>query len=299
MTAGHRRGVALMVGATACWASAGVLVRNMHITGGWEITFWRSFFMTLSVAAYMALLHRGQTLQRVRAVGRAGLLVAALWSVMYICFILALARTTVANTLVLTSVSPLLAALAGRVLLGEQVPARTWAAAATAVAGIVLMFLGTLGAGGAVGNLVALAVPLCFALNVVLLRRLQARVDMIPALLLSGILSCAITLPFALPLQAGATDLGLLALMGSVQLGLGCVLMTLAVPALAAAEIGLLSELETPLGTASTWLLVGERPGALALAGGVVVLAALTANEWLALRARRREDGATTRGGMP
>ncbi len=278
-----------MVGATACWASAGVIVRNLSIHGGWEITFWRSVFMTAFVAIVMGFLYGGQSPRRLLAVGWAGLAVACLWSIMYVCFILALARTTVANTLVLTSISPLLAALAGWLLLGERVPRRTWVAAALAVGGIALMFLESLGGGAAMGNLVALAVPLCFAFNVVILRRMQATVDMIPALFLSGVISAAVTLPFALPLQASAADLLLLALMGAVQLGLGCILMTLAAPRLAAAEIGLLAELETPLGTASTWLLVGEAPGPLALAGGSVVLIALAANQWLALRAPRPE----------
>jgi len=42
----HRKGIALIVGACLCWASAGVLVRNMEVHDGWKITFWRSFFMT-------------------------------------------------------------------------------------------------------------------------------------------------------------------------------------------------------------------------------------------------------------
>jgi drug/metabolite transporter (DMT)-like permease len=93
-----------------------------------------------------------------------------------------------------------------------------------------------------------------------------------------------LTLPLALPLEAGAKDLGLLAIMGVVQLGLGCILMMLAAPHLAAAEIGLLAVLEIIFGTFSTWLVVGERPGYLALAGGGVVILALVVNELFGLR---------------
>ena len=55
----HRRGIALMIGATLCWSSAGVLVRSQGVTDAWEITFWRSLFMALflfGVIAFFAIL---------------------------------------------------------------------------------------------------------------------------------------------------------------------------------------------------------------------------------------------------
>ena len=71
--------------------------------------------------------------------------------------------------------------------------------------------------------------------------------------------------------------------MGVVQLGIGVLMMILAAPQLAAAEIGLLAVLETIFGTFSTWLVVGERPGAMALLGGAVVIVALVINELFGL----------------
>jgi drug/metabolite transporter (DMT)-like permease len=109
---------------------------------------------------------------------------------------------------------------------------------------------------------------------------------MIPTLVLSGLFSMILTLPLALPFQAEAWDLALLAIMGVVQLGIGCLLMLAAAPRLKAAEIGLLAVMEIVFGTASTWLVVGERPGRLALIGGLVVIGALVVNELIGLRGR-------------
>ncbi len=107
---------------------------------------------------------------------------------------------------------------------------------------------------------------------------------MVPAVLLAGLFSIVAALPFALPLTASAADLGVLALMGFIQLGLGCVLMTLATRHLAAGEIGLLALLETILGPIWVWIGIGERPSDLALVGGVIVLAALAVDSLPALR---------------
>ena len=279
-----------MVGATLCWASAGMLVRNMDLRDSWEITFWRSLFMTLFIVGVLALQYRARMFERLRAVGLPGVVAGALWALMYLCFILALGHTTVGNVLVLSSIAPFTAALLGRLVLRERVPGRTWLAMVAAFAGIVLMFLDSLASGGLVGNLIALAIPFAFAVNVSILRKTHARVDMIPTLVLSGVFSMAIALPFALPLEPSAKDFGLLAIMGVVQLGLGVLLMILAAPHLKAAEIGLLAVLEILFGTVSTWLVVGERPGTGALAGGAVVIVALIVNELFGLRQRARPD---------
>jgi drug/metabolite transporter (DMT)-like permease len=286
----HRRGVLLMVGATLCWASAGMLVRNMDLRDSWEITFWRSLFMTLFILGVLALQYRARMFERLRAVGLPGVVAGALWALMYLCFILALGHTTVGNVLVLSSIAPFTAALLGRLFLRERVPGRTWLAMMAAFAGIVLMFLDSIASGGLVGNLIALAIPFAFAVNVSILRSSRARVDMIPTLVLSGVFSMAIALPFALPLEPSAKDIALLAIMGVVQLGLGVLFMILAAPHLKAAEIGLLAVLEIIFGTVSTWLVVGERPGTGALMGGAVVIVALVVNELFGLRQRARPD---------
>ena len=295
----HTKGVLMMVGATLCWATAGVLVRNMEIKNGWGITFWRSLFMTLFVMGVLLARYRTATVERIRTVGKPGIVVGALWALMYVCFIHALELTTVANVLVLSSISPFAAALMGGLFLHERVPGRIWIAMTAAAAGIVLMFVDSINSGGLAGILIALAIPLAFACNVVLLRRTHAHVDMIPTLLISGFISMAVTLPLALPLEVSAVDLLLLAIMGVLQLAIGCLLMLAAAPRLAAAEIGLLAVLEIVFGTLSTWLAIGESPGRMALTGGLLVITALVVNELVALRSRRltETEAATARAG--
>ncbi|MGH8866086.1 MAG: EamA family transporter, partial [Burkholderiales bacterium] len=120
--------------------------------------------------------------------------------------------------------------------------------------------------------------------NVVILRKHRAAVDMMPSVLLAGIFSLMIALPFALPLSVSTDDLALLSIMGIVQLGAGLLLMMVAVRYLASAEIGLLSILEIIFGTLSVWVLIGERPSQTALIGGAIVIGALAANQLAGLR---------------
>ncbi len=280
----HRKGIALIVGACLCWSSAGVLVRNMEVHDGWKITFWRSFFMTLFLLGVIAFQHGRRLPERMRAMGWPGIVTGLLFALMFISFILALSTTTVANTLVLGSVSPFVAALFGWLFLREAVLPRTWIAMIAALGGIVVMFFDSISGGVWTGNLIALCIPVAFATSVVILRKSRAEVDMIPSIFLAGVFSMILTLPFALPLSVSAVDLGLLAIMGVVQLGLGLMLFMLAVPYLSSAEITLLSVLEIIFGVVSTWLLVGEQPTNATLLGGGIVIGALVANQIASLR---------------
>ncbi len=283
-TAQHRKGVVLLVGACACWASAGVLVRNMEVHDGWKITFWRSLFMAVFLLIVLLFQHGTQLFQRIRAMGWPGVISGAMFALMFISFILALSRTTVANTLVLGSISPFVAALAARIFLKEAVAPRTWFAMVAALGGVILMFYDSLSGGGGTGNLIALCIPIAFACNVVLLRKHHATLDLIPSILLAGIFSVIMTLPFALPLSVSAGDLGLLATMGVIQLGLGLLLYMLAVPHLSSAEIALITILEIIFGVVSTWLFVGERPSNAAMIGGGIVIGALVVNHIVGMR---------------
>jgi drug/metabolite transporter (DMT)-like permease len=282
--AARRKGVLLMIGAGLCWSTGGIFVRSVAMTDAWEIVLWRSVFMAAFLFAVLAAWHRGAVWKKIAAVGVPGLVAGALLACTFFFFILSLTRNTAANTFVLMSTGPFFVALLGLVFLGERVPARTWAAIAIALAGITLMFVEGLDAGRSLGNLLALGVPAAFALNVVVLRRMHAHADMVPSVMIAGLLSIAVALPFAWPLEPQARDLALLAPMGMVQLGMGCLLMTMASRYLQAGEIGLLALIETILAPLWVWIGVGERPSDLALAGGLLVFGALIANEWVGLR---------------
>jgi drug/metabolite transporter (DMT)-like permease len=164
------------------------------------------------------------------------------------------------------------------------VPWRTWLAIAIGFSGIAMMFAGSLGTGALLGNLIALGVPLAFAGQLIALRRRAANIDMLPTVLIAGLVSLPLAFVFAWPLEATARDLVMLAIMGGFQLALGCALMTIAVRHLPAAEIGLFALLETILGPLWVWLAYGEWPHDLALIGSLVVVGALAANALLGLR---------------
>lgn len=271
----RRRGVILMLCAGLLWSIAGVFTRHVEQAGRWEIAYWRSFFCAIAMLAILLVLHRRNAPRVVTGIGRIGMLSGALWAVMFTCFMLALTQTTTANTLILTSISPLTASLFAWLLIGERITARTWGLIALALGGIAIMFGGELGSGHLAGNLIALLVPLAAGLNFTLLRKSGARVDLVPTVLLGGALSALATLWLALPFQATVQDLAILALLGAFQLALPCSLAVAAARHLSAAEVALIGLSENLFGPLWAWLGAGETPSRQALLGGTLVLTAL------------------------
>ncbi len=283
-----RRGALLVAAAAICWSSGGLIVRLVS-TSPWTTSLWRSLFASLFLALVVRLAWgRGVFAQwrRVPVVA-----VAACMALASTCFILSLAHTSVANTLILLSTGPYVVGLLGWILLGERVPRRTWLTMGVALAGTVVMVSSSYGRGALLGDLLAIVMACSFAVATVLIRR-HPEIPMVPAAVLATALTGLVALPLAEPLTTAPRDIALLAFFGIGQFGAGFLLFLTGARLIPAAESALIGMLETVLGPLWVWLVLSERPGAASLTGGALILAALLANTLVDL-VSPRSSGAT------
>jgi DME family drug/metabolite transporter len=277
-------GVVLVAGAALFWSTGGFLFRFISGATDWSITFWRAVFLVASLLIALAVVERGRVWAAFARAGWRGVASGLCFGIMMTGFMLALARTTVANTMMLMAAAPFFAALLAWAVLGERPRAAVWLTMAAAVGGIALMVAGDLGTGALAGNLIALTIALAGAANIVILRRAR-EVNMLPAIVLGGVFSGLAALPFADHVGIGGTNLVLIALLGVVQLGAGAALFVYGARHLPAAETTLIALLESVLSPIWVWLLLGEMPTAYGIAGGALVLGAVVA---LTLASARR-----------
>ncbi|MFZ6655855.1 DMT family transporter [Undibacterium sp. TJN19] len=283
----HRKAVMLMICAATLWSIAGVFTRHLEVARDFEVTFWRSFFAAVFIAAVMMKQYKWGFVPRLRLLGKLGMLSGFMWATMYSCFMIALTMTTVANTSVMESLSPLFTALLAWLVLRQKIPARTWWAIAAACLGMVWMFVGSISevdSRGLTGMLIAFGIPLASSTNVIILKKGGHAVDLVPAVFMGGTISALMMLPFAWPFHVSLHDLIILAILGFFQLGLPCMLMVKASDSLTAPEIALLSLLEVLLAPIWAWLGAGEVPAMASIYGGAVVLIALVFNELTDMR---------------
>ena len=271
-----------------CWSSGGLITRLVS-TSPWTTSLWRSLFAALFLTVVLWMVRGHGFFDQWLQVGRPVLVVAACMALSSTCFILSLAHTSVANTLILMSTGPYVAGLLGWILLGERVAPRTWLTMGVALAGAVVMVGNSYSRGALLGDLLAIVMAGSFAIATVLIRR-HPEIQMAPAAVLATALTALVALPLAEPLATAPRDLALLAFFGIGQFGAGFLLFMAGARLIPAAQTSLIGMLETVLGPLWVWLVLSERPGAASLAGGALILAALLANTLVDLATLRRVD---------
>ena len=194
-----------------------------------------------------------------------------------------------ASVLVIIAAGPLIASVLGRVFLHQRAEPRTWFTGIAVVAGLAVIVGGSIGQGDVDGDLLALAGATCFA-GYLTVSRAARPADMTPAIAVGGVGAALIGLLAGADPGIGGRDLLLLALLGIVILPVSLTLITRATHHVAAPEVNLVALLETLLGPLWVWLAMGERPSGEVLAGGLLVVGAVTIHSALALRADRDED---------
>jgi drug/metabolite transporter (DMT)-like permease len=281
------RGSLMVAAAAICWSIGGLLQRVIS-ADAWTTIFWRSVFAALFLFAYIFWRERGRTLALFKEAGWAALAVGVCFAVASTMYVLSLSLTQVANTLIILSTSPFMAALLGWIVLGEAVRARTWVAMASAFAGIAVMVVSKAASGNILGDLLAFGPPLVVAIATVLIRR-GRKVRMLPAAVFAAVVAMLFTLPFARPMAILPFDydLPLLVLYGVGQLAVGMILFLNGARWIPAAEASLLALLEVILAPFWVWLVLHEVPEEAALWGGGIVLAALVLHALLDARDAR------------
>lgn len=280
----RRRGLLLVASASVVWSTGGLIVRLLD-TDSWTTIFWRSLTAAVFLLALLLWRDGWRGLDGFRRMGWPGLVVGACFATASIALVVALSLTTVAKTLVILSASPLIAALLGRVMLGERIRPGTWATIAAVIVGISLMVSDSLASGSLAGDLVALLIAVSYALAIVVTRRYHG-VGMTPAACTGAILATLVALPLASPWSVSAGDFALLCLFGAGQLGLGMQLFVAGARLVPAAHSALIGTLEPILGPLWVWMFLGEQPTVRALIGGAIVLGSVVGNTLWGLRRR-------------
>jgi len=282
----YRLGITLIVLGGMFLSLSGILIRHVDSASGSQILFYRSLTCFVTLFAVLAVQYRGNIAEKFIAIGRPGLLASLVLSTGSIFYIMAMLNTTVANVVFIIGASPLVAALAGWLVLKERISVKSLLTMVFAVLGIGLMFADGFVSGGMLGNLLALMLVLMYVLYLLILRK-HKDIDMLPATCLSGLVTAILVLPFVGSLQISQHDLIIAMLLGSVQFGIGFMLLTWSTRYLLAAEVALFSLTESILNPIWVWIGVNEVPSNLTLMGSAVVLVSVVAYSMIALRQER------------
>jgi len=264
-------------------SASGVVFRFVEEADPWTVLFYRSLAFSATVFLFMCI-RRSRTpaanrpdsiFSEFKVRHWSDLVVTVSLAISFTGYILSLFHTSVANTVLIISTGPVMAAILGWLILRERISLLTSVAIVGAIVGVFIMVSGGIGASDFKGILYSFMAVFAFAIMIVSLR-------------FSGLVAALFSV-VAMPGFAISTNDLLIALsLGSIQIGFGFTLITLGSRSVPSAEIPLLCLGETALAPIWVWLAISETPARNTLIGGAFVLAAVLLQGVLGVVKNRR-----------
>ena len=286
MQSTHAKGLLITACGVLVISPDGLLTR-LIVTDHWTMIFWRALFLSFGMWLVLSFSCPNRVWQQYKTLKGGALLKVVAYSLGTISFIFAITHTSVANTLIILSTTPLFAAIIGRMLLNEKIETRSLIAIVLVALGITVIAAGSDDqSSNWIGDMVALLGAFFLACGFSFVRRFP-QASTFAAISCSGILTALLILPLAAPFSVSQSDVGYLMVMGLYMLPIGTALMFAGPRYIPAPEVGLLLLLESVLGPVWVWLALGEKPGYYTLVGGAIVLSTLALNTAWALKQSR------------
>lgn len=280
MIADRHAGAAAAATTVVLWASAFVGIRAAgEELGAGPLTLARVGIAALVVGAFVLV--RGDALPPRGDVPRL-VLCGVLWLGAYNVLLNAAEQRIDAGTAaMLISVGPIIIAALAGVLLGEGYPRSLVLGCAIALAGAIVIGIATSrgdGSDGALGAALCVAAAAAYAGGVIAQKPLLERTSALQITFLACVAGAAACLPFAPALVSEAGDASAGALAWTVYLGvvptaIGFTTWAFALKRTSAGRLGATTYAVPPIAVLLGWVLLGETPPALALAGGLLCLA--------------------------
>ena len=274
----------MILTAALLFSTGGAAVKACSLSG-WQVASLRSGIAAIALLILLPSARKGWNWRT--------WLVGSAFAATMISFVLANKLTTAANAVFLQSTAPLYILILSPFLLGE--PSRRRQLVFMAALAVGMWFI--LSGGQSVsetspdptrGNIIGAFCGFSWAFTMMGLRWLSRDQHIqnqqnsgASAVICGSLISCLITLPFALPIRgASPTDWTTVAFLGIFQIALAYVLILRGVRRVGALEVSLLVLVEPVFGPLWAWLFHAERPSSWALLGGLVIVLATAVYSW-------------------
>ena len=257
-----------------CLSWGGFIIRSFEEASIWQILFLRSFFFLLALIAFLWVTYKKNTFNIIKESGLPGLVGGFVLSFSFVAFVVAMSNTTVANVVFIISTQTMFLAIFGYFYLKEKVSLIGLISILLAMSGIIIMVGDSISGGSLFGNIVALAIPINFAILVMIIRK-NTKVDMVPAIFYSGIFSLIYGFFLAESFEFTKHDLWMGFLLGVPQLAVSFICITIGSRTVESATVGILMLMETLCAPLWVWLFLNEIPPISVFIGGAVIISAI------------------------
>ena len=252
----------------------------------WQLVFYRGLIPFICLLIFLVFFYKKDFFSKCLIIGYAGILNAILMASANITFITSLENTNVANTLIMISLAPFMAAILGSIFLKEHPNKRTWITMFLCFSFVVFIFYDSYETDKIKGDFFGLLTALIIGASAVVIRSAK-KVNFLPSLLLAKFFTMFFVVYFVDSFALSSYDLFLVVIMGVFFVFLPVSLLTLAPRYIPAHEVELFFVLETALGPLWVWFFINEQPSLKTLIGGFVIISIIFIYTFLELREKK------------
>ncbi|SFK56632.1 EamA domain-containing membrane protein RarD [Pseudovibrio ascidiaceicola] len=247
-----------------------IFIRYSGVSG-FDTAFLFGLFTAISMPFFIQMRDERGVIGALRASGWPVLFSGLLMLGSASSLVLSIKLTSVANTFVILSISPALAAAFSWLFLGEVTKRATWISIISIMIGIAIVVSGSFGSGTLMGDVLAGLAVTCLSLNQTLLRKYQG-VSRMASVGVGGFLLAVAMFFLAAPSTYSLNTWVIMGLMGLFTAPFGRVLSQVATRYITAPEVGMLLMIETVLAPLFAFGFFGEIPHQESFIGGTIIV---------------------------
>ncbi|MEJ7625051.1 MAG: DMT family transporter [Pyrinomonadaceae bacterium] len=259
--------IQLVIFAVLLWSTGGLFIK-LTTLDAYQVTFFRSLLAGITVLII--------TYKDGLRINLFGAMCSVIYATLLFLFVWATKHTTAANAIFLQYTAPIYILILAPFVIGEKFHFRDLITIVFCIVGMSLFFVGDLSIGDYQGNIAALGSGIFLGLYIMLLRHPRADgMNAVITVIYGNLLLAVLTLPSgiaAFPTMT-LTDAAAVGFLGIFQIGIAYILFIKGVRGgtrpLDASIIGFIEPLLNPVWV---FLFIGERPGAFAILGGIIII---------------------------
>jgi len=282
----HKTGLIIMVAGVLALSPDALLLKLIDAEPI-DMLFWRGVLMTGVLIFYALWIERTDYSGYAKRFQILTVVLAALHIITNLGFLTAIQRTETANALLIIAVTPLFAAVFGRLFMNERLPRVTWICILIVIAMLGIILRHSASFGDPIGDIAALVTAIGMAVFFCVLRA-RPSISNTQVFFAYGLMAIPIGFIFGDPLAMTGAQMSLVIPLCAILMPLASILISTAPRYLPAAEVGLLMLLESVFGPLLVWLVLDEVPPPTIMACGAIILITLSVHAALSERTRRR-----------
>tara|TARA_Y100000748_G_scaffold68063_1_gene55447 strand:- start:425 stop:1288 length:864 start_codon:yes stop_codon:yes gene_type:complete len=260
-----------------------LLIRLSNVES-WNLIFYRGFIPFFVVFIGLLIIKRSNFFYSIIENGWHGIGYICTFIVTNILFVHSIENTTVANTLIMVSLAPMLSAIISFIFLKETPDKKTWTAIIITTLAVIYIFIDSFEKGDVKGNVFGFICALGLAAGAVIIRASKKSGNLIPSAMTAKFIIALIALFYVDDLNIKGNDYLIIPAMCIFCVAIPFVLITLAPRYITAAEVNLFFLLEVVLGPLWVWFVIKEEPSPETIVGGVIVILTIATHSFLALK---------------